>query len=93
LSGCTLTIGAAGCTLTDGAAGCTLTVGAAGCTQTIGATGCTRTVGAAGRGLVGAGGVLGLRPCGSRYALAAQASPTWFVLCANGSGFALTTIK
>ncbi len=33
-------------------------------------------VGAAGCGLVGAGGVLGLRPRGLRYALAARASPS-----------------
>ncbi len=33
-------------------------------------------VGAAGCGLVGAGGVLGLRPRGSRCALAARASPS-----------------
>ncbi len=47
---------------------------------------------AAGRGLVGAWGVLRLRPHGSRYALAARASPSWFALLARGLGFALTTI-
>ncbi len=36
-------------------------------------------VGAAGRGLVGAGGVLGLRPSGSRYALAVRATRSRFV--------------
>ncbi len=82
---------AAGCTPTVGAARCTLTVGAAGCTPTVGAAGCTLTVGAAGRGLVGAGGMLGLRPRGLHYALAAWALPSWFALCAQGLGFALTT--
>jgi hypothetical protein len=54
----------------------------------------TLTVRAAGRGLVGAGGVLGLCPCGSRYALAAWALPSRFALRAHrsrslASGFAL----
>ncbi len=48
---------------------------------------------AAGRGLVGAGGVLELCPCGSRYALTARALPLRFALLAHGLGFALTTIK
>ncbi len=48
---------------------------------------------AAGRGLVRAGGVLGLCPHSLRYALAAQASPSWLALHAHSSGFALTTIK
>ncbi len=33
---------------------------------------------------------LALRPCGSRYALAAWASPSRLALCARGLGFALT---
>jgi hypothetical protein len=53
------------------------------------AAGCTLTVGAAGRGLVGAGGVLRLRPRGSHYALAARASPSRLALRPRGSGFAL----
>ena len=48
---------------------------------------------AAGRGLVGAGGVLGLRPRGSRYALTVCATRSRFALRAQGLGFALTTIK
>jgi hypothetical protein len=39
---------------------------------------------AAGCGLVGAGGVLGLRPRGSRCALAAGASPSRLALRARG---------
>ena len=46
-------------------------------------------VGAAGHGLVGAGGVPGLRPRGSGFALAAWASTLQFVLRAHSSGFAL----
>ena len=67
-------IGAAGCTLTIRAAECALTIRAAGCT--LGAARCTLMVGAAGRGLVGAGGVCGLCPRGSRYALTVWASPS-----------------
>ncbi len=43
---------------------------------------------AAGRGLVGAKGVLGLRPRGLRYALAARTTHSRL-----GKGFALTTMK
>jgi hypothetical protein len=50
-------------------------------------------VGAAGRGLVGAGGVLGLHPRGTCYLLAAWALPLRFALHAHSLGFALTTIK
>ena len=46
-------------------------------------------VGAAGCGLVGAGGVLGLRPRGSRCALAARASPSQLALRAHGLRYAL----
>jgi hypothetical protein len=46
--------------------------------------GCTLTVEAARRGLVGAGGVLRLYPCGLRSALAACATPSWLALCARG---------
>jgi hypothetical protein len=60
----TLTVGAAGCTLKVGAAGCTLKVGAAGCTLTSGQP--------AGCGLVGAGGVLGLRVASSPHATASH---------------------
>ncbi len=42
-------------------------------------------VGAAGRGLVRAGGVLGLRPRGSRYVLAARALPLRFALRAHNN--------
>ncbi len=48
---------------------------------------------AAGRGLVGARGVLGLRPRGLHYALATWDSPSPFALLACGEGFALTTMK
>ena len=48
---------------------------------------------AAGRGLVGAGDVLGLCPRSLCYALAARALPSRFALHAHDSGFALTTIK
>jgi hypothetical protein len=58
-----------------GAARCTPTVGAARCTLKVGAAGCTLTVGAAGRGLVRKGGVLGLCPRDSRYALTVWALP------------------
>jgi hypothetical protein len=51
--------------LTIGAAGCTLIIGAAKCTPKVRAAGCTLMVGAAGHGLVRAGGVLRLCPCGS----------------------------
>ncbi len=84
---------AAGYTLRVGAARCTLTVGAAGCTLKIGAAGCTLTVGAAGRGLVGAGGMLGLCPHGSRYVPVDRASPLRFALRPHGLGFTLSIIK
>jgi hypothetical protein len=73
-------IGAAGCTLMVGAAGFTLTVGAAGCTLTVKAARCTLMVRAARGDLVGAGGVLGLCLCSSRYTLAAWALPLGFAL-------------
>ncbi len=57
--------------------------------QQLGQPHATLMVRAAGRGLVGAGGVLGLRPCGSRYALPVRALPSRFVLHAHSSGFAL----
>ena len=38
-------------------------------------------VGAAGCGLVGAGGVLGLRPCGSGFALAARCMNSYYTIC------------
>ena len=62
-----------------GAAGCTLMVGAAG-RGLGGAAGCTLTVGAAGRGLVRVGGVFGLRPRGSGFALAVHATRSQFGL-------------
>jgi hypothetical protein len=43
----------------------------------------------AGHGLVGAGGALGLRPHGSRYALTAWALPLRHALRAGGLGFAM----
>jgi hypothetical protein len=46
-------------------------------------------VGAAGCSLVGAGGVLGLRPRGSRYALAARALPLRLALRACSSRYVL----
>jgi hypothetical protein len=49
------------------------------------AASCTLTVGAAGHGLVGAGGVLRLRPHGLHYALAARASPSRLALRPCGS--------
>jgi hypothetical protein len=76
-----------------GAAGYTLRVGAVGCTLTVRAVGYTLTVGVAGHGLVKAGGVLGLRPRGARYALVARALPSRFALHTHGLGFALTTVK
>jgi hypothetical protein len=42
-------------------------------------------VGAAGHGLVGSGGVLGHRPRGLRYALAARALPSRFALRAHNN--------
>jgi hypothetical protein len=53
------------------------------------AAGCTLTVGAAGGGLVGAGGVLRLRPRSLHYALAARALPSRLGLCPRGSRYAL----
>ncbi len=58
-------------------------VGAAG-------AGCTLTVRAVECGLVGAGGVLRLCPCGSRYTLTAWALPSRLALRARGSGLAIT---
>ncbi len=49
----------------------------------------TLMVRAAGHGLVGARGVLGLRPRGSRYALAACATRSRLALRAHDLGFAL----
>jgi hypothetical protein len=81
-AGCTLMVGAARCTLKDGAAGCSLTIGAVGCTLMVGAAMCTLMVKAAGYGLVGAEGVLQLRPRSSGFALTA-------CTMAHGSGFTL----
>jgi hypothetical protein len=55
------------------------------------ATGYTLTVGAAGRGMVGAGGVLRLRPCSLHYALAARATPSRLGFHPRGSRYALAT--
>jgi hypothetical protein len=66
-------------------------IGCCGGSGSVGAAvaGCTLRVGAAGRGLVGAGGVLRLCPCGLHYALAAQALPLRLVLHPHGSRYAL----
>ncbi len=52
------------------------------------AVGCILMVGAAKRSLVGAGGVLRLCPCGSRYALAAWALPLRLALRPRGLRYA-----
>ncbi len=75
-------VGAAGCTLMIGAAGCALKVSAAE-HGLVGAAACKQRVAAAWCGQVGAEGVLGLCPCGSGFALAAQALPSQFMLRAH----------
>ena len=53
------------------------------------AAGCTLTVGTSGRGLVEAGGVLRLCPCGSHYVIVAWVLPLQLVLHACSLDFAL----